>query len=113
MEHEEKVLPMAAGVFLMIFGGFVDLVQLALNFAFLIGAVLDPALSMTAGVVFWITLNHCGIKMFTSKKAAAAWMTLLAEVMPLFGGFAPGWFAYAAYLTFVPRMKRRAEGIMK
>lgn len=97
----------------MIFGGIIDLIQLGL-LAIFIGVLVNPLFSFIAFVVFWITLDHYDVPMFTGKRSWASLVTCFVEAVPVFvSGLAPGWFGYAAYLTFAPRMKRKAEGIIE
>lgn len=110
MDEQEKILPMGAGVFLMIVGGFTDLLQAGLDLV-LIGLVLGPVISFIVGIIFAVTLNHWDIPMLRGKWATSGWIALITEFIPGFD-IVPGWFLYAAYLTFYPRAVKRIRSII-
>lgn len=96
--EDASQLPVGAGIFLLFVGLVTDGLQLLAEFL-LIGLILDPVFSVVTTMIFWIVLNHNNISMFSGTRAWAAWVNEIIEIAPVADGFAPGWTAYALYLT--------------
>ncbi len=54
----------------------------------LIGVVINPFISVMAGIMFWLWFRHLGVKMGIGAAATA-----IAEFIPVMGSF-PVWTGY-------------------
>jgi hypothetical protein len=110
--NKEKRLPLAAGGFLIAVGGIADAVKFALDMLFGIGVILDPlVISPITWMIFWITLQHNGISMFSGKRGIAGWVNIAIAECPGVDAL-PDWTVYAIYLTFADRASDVARGII-
>jgi hypothetical protein len=60
-----------------------DAAKIGLDLLFGIGFILDPVfISPVTCMIFWITLNHNGIPMFSGKRAWMGWTNLIVAETP-------------------------------
>jgi hypothetical protein len=97
---DEPKLPLIAGGFLIVVGIIADVAKVGLDALFGIGFILDPLIiTPITGLIFWITLNHNNISMFSGKNSWSGWANLVYSFIPGLD-FLPDWTVYAVYLTF-------------
>src|SRR5262249_45231806 len=85
-------------VFLLTVAVSADGLKILLDAAFGIGVVLDPfVITPLTTLVFWITLHHNDISMFSGKNWQAAWVNELVSLIPGIDAL-PDWTCYTVYL---------------
>jgi len=93
--NEEGRLPGSARTFLVVVGLLADGTKVGLEAAFGIGVILDPVLiSPVTCMIFWVTLNHNGIAMFSGSRGWIGWTNLLIAETPVVDAL-PDWTMYA------------------
>lgn len=108
----EGRLTAGAALFLLFIGIIADAAKFFLDFLFGIGLLLDPLfITPITTLIFWITLNHCGVSMFSGKNWAAAWVNEIFSLTPGIDAF-PDWTTYTIYLIARNRVKDLTQGIM-
>jgi hypothetical protein len=107
-----KKLPKTALFFLFIVAIIADGTKFLLDLLFGIGFILDPVFitPITTGI-FWITLNHNGVPMFSGKNWAAGWINEIVSLTPGIDAL-PDWTAYTIYLAANNQVSDLAQGIM-
>jgi len=101
-----------AEVFLITVAVGADGAKFLLDALFGIGLVLDPVfITPLTTLVFWITLNHNNISMFSGTYGAASWVNELVSLTPGIDAL-PDWTAYTVYLIANNHVQDVARGIM-
>lgn len=91
----ERKLPGSARVFLVAVGVLADGTKVGLDLTLGIGVILDPLfISPVTCMIFWITLNHNGIPMFSGKRGWMGWTNLIVAETPAVDAL-PDWTIYA------------------
>jgi hypothetical protein len=110
--NKQKKLPAVAAGFLLVVALIADGTKFALDFLFGIGIVLDPIfITPLTTLVFWITLNHNNISMFSGKNWASAWVNEVVSFTPGIDAL-PDWTVYTIYLIAQNRVSDLTQGIM-
>src|SRR5665213_2878675 len=95
----KEELSASAGILLILFGLMADGIKFALDWLFGIGLILDPVfITPIFTLIFWIILNHNGIRMFSGQGWKAAWVNELVSLTPGVD-ILPDWTSYAIYLN--------------
>ncbi|HEV3245353.1 MAG TPA: hypothetical protein VG102_03270 [Candidatus Paceibacterota bacterium] len=109
---KQRVLPRTAIVFLFFIGAIADGTKILLDLLFGIGFILDPLfVSPITTVIYWITMNHNGVPMFSGQNWAAAWINEVVALTPGIDGL-PDWTAYNIYLAINNEIVNAAQGII-
>ena len=96
--NKEKRLPATARGFLTVVGVMADVTKIALEFSLGIGIILDPVfISPMTWMIFWITLTHNGVPMFSGRRGWMGWTTVAVGVTPVVDAL-PNWTTYALSL---------------
>jgi hypothetical protein len=96
--NKEKKLSGTSRVFLVMVGAIADLTKIALDLLFGIGFILDPLIiSPITLVIFWITLAHNNVSMFSGHHAWMGWTNLVIAEIPGVDAF-PDWTMYALFV---------------
>lgn len=106
--NSENRLPASAGGFLLVVALIADGSKIMLDALFGMGFILDPVLiTPITTAIFWITLNHNGISMFSGRNWAAAWTNELVSLTPGVDAL-PDWTVYTVYLLANNRIRTRS-----
>ncbi len=111
MNSQKKLSGTAIG-FLFFVAILADASKFALDLLFGVGFILDPFLitPLTTGV-FWITLSHNGVSMFSGKNWVAAWTNEIISLTPGVDAL-PDWTVYTSYLVMNNRIADLTQGII-
>ena len=108
----EKKLSVTTEVFLFIVAALADGTKFMLDLLFGIGFILDPVfITPITTFVFWITLNHNGVPMFSGKNWAAGWINEIVSLTPGIDVL-PDWLAYTTYLVVNNHASNLTQGII-
>lgn len=107
-----KKLSGTAEVFLLVLAVLADAAKFLLDLLFGIGFILDPLfITPITTLIFWITLNHNGVSMFSGKNAVAGWVNEIVSLTPGVDAL-PDWTAYTIYLIVNNHASNLTQGII-
>lgn len=110
MTGGDKRIPTGAFIFLLFIAVMADGTKALLDLLFGIGIIIDPLFisPITTGI-FWITLNHNGVPMFSGKNAAAGWTNEIISLTPGID-IVPDWTTYTIILMAKDRIAHIGTG---
>jgi hypothetical protein len=109
---KEKHLSTGTALFLLFVAIFADGMKFMLDLLFGIGLILDPFLiTPITTFIFWITLNHNGIAMFSGKFGTASWVNEAVSLTPGLDAL-PDWTLYTFTLIASDHFSGFIQGIM-
>ena len=101
-----------AAAFLLFVAVLADGAKFLLDVLFGIGFILDPIfITPVTTMIFWITLNHNNISMFSGTNGAAGWVNEIVSLVPGVDAL-PDWTAYTIYLIANNRIQDLTQGIL-
>lgn len=108
-QKASKPIGSAGAFFMLALAFFTDVFQFLLA-VILIGAVLNPVITIFMWAIFAMWLHTYDISMASGKRAFWGWTTVLVELVPLGNGFMFGWTAFIIYIL-VTNFKEHSRGV--